>query len=60
MDIKVTVVKTLKDETWGFSDLADGRKLSEIPVPELMELLQEDLFDILEGAKYTFEEIEED
>lgn len=57
--LQVIVTNILKDKNWGFSDLLNGRNIEDAGVKaELIELLQEDLFDILEGAKFEFKIIE--
>lgn len=56
MIIKVTITKDLDDELWGFSDLLNGRGIKDA-MPELIELLYEDIQEVLEGAKFKIEEI---
>ena len=41
MDIKISIV--LKDKTYGFSDLLDGRKLNDQTKQEIIELIKEDI-----------------
>lgn len=41
MDIKIEI--KLKDSTWGFSDLLDGRELNNQTKKEIIELLKEDI-----------------
>lgn len=41
MDIKISIV--LKDKTYGFSDLLDGRELNEQTKQEVIELIKEDI-----------------
>ena len=41
MDIKISVI--LKDKTYGFSDLLDGRKLNNQTKQEIIELIKEDV-----------------
>lgn len=41
MDIKISIV--LKDKTYGFSDLLDGRKLNQQTKQEIIELIKEDI-----------------
>jgi len=41
MDIKISIV--LKDQTYGFSDLLDGRKLNQQTKEEIIELIKEDI-----------------
>lgn len=41
MDIKISIV--LKDKTYGFSDLLDGRKLNDQTKKEIIELIKEDI-----------------
>ena len=45
MDIKISVI--LKDKTYGFSDLLDGRKLNNQTKQEIIELIKQDV-------KYVF------
>jgi len=41
MDIKISIV--LKDKTYGFSDLLDGRELNNQTKEEIIELIKEDI-----------------
>lgn len=41
MDIKISIV--LKDKTYGFSDLLDGRELNNQTKQEIIELIKEDI-----------------
>jgi hypothetical protein len=41
MDIKISIV--LKDKTYGFSDLLDGRELNDQTKQEIIELIKEDI-----------------
>ena len=41
MDIKISI--NLKDKTYGFSDLLDGRKLNQQTKEEIIELIREDI-----------------
>ena len=41
MDIKISIV--LKDKTYGFSDLLDGRKINDQTKQEIIELIKEDI-----------------
>lgn len=41
MDIKISIV--LKDKTYGFSDLLDGRELNQQTKKEIIELIKEDI-----------------
>ena len=41
MDIKISIV--LKDKTYGFSDLLDGRELNDQTKEEIIELIKEDI-----------------
>ena len=55
MDIKVTITKVLKDETWGFSDLLHGRELNDETRVEIEELILEDISDILDEGIWISE-----
>ena len=46
MDIKISIV--LKDKTYGFSDLLDGRELNDQTKEEIIELIKEDIFYVFE------------
>ena len=46
MDIKISVI--LKDKTYGFSDLLNGRKLNNQTKQEIIELIQQDVKCVLE------------
>jgi hypothetical protein len=41
MDIKISIV--LKDKTYGFSDLLDGRELNNQTKEEIIDLIKEDI-----------------
>ena len=41
MDIKISIV--LKDKTYGFSDLLDGRELNNQTKEEIIHLIKEDI-----------------
>ena len=41
MDIKISI--ELKDKTYGFSDLLDGRELNNQTKEEIIELIKEDI-----------------
>jgi len=41
MDIKISIV--LKDKTYGFSDLLDGRELNDQTKEEIIDLIKEDI-----------------
>ena len=41
MDIKISIV--LKNKTYGFSDLLDGRELNDQTKQEILELIKEDI-----------------
>lgn len=41
MDIKISIV--LKDKTYGFSDLLDGRELNQQTKEEIIDLIKEDI-----------------
>lgn len=41
MDIKISIV--LKDKTYGFSDLLDGRELNQQTKKEIIDLIKEDI-----------------
>lgn len=55
MNIKVTITAILNDSIWGFSDLLDGRSLTETTMAEIKELIEEDTTDVLSG-KWLIEE----
>ena len=46
MDIKIEI--ELKDSTWGFSDLLDGRELNNQTKKEIIELLKEDIGEVFD------------
>ena len=41
MDLKISIV--LKNKTYGFSDLLDGRELNDQTKQEILELIKEDI-----------------
>ena len=54
MDIKMSVV--LGDESYGFSDLLDGRELNDETKQEIIELIMEDIGYVFEH-KLIIEEL---
>ena len=58
MDIKLTSTVILKDKTWGFSDLLDGRELNEDTIEEIKELILEDYSDLTLPENWKIEESE--
>ena len=59
MDIKVTIVKILKNEQWGFSDLLNGRELSPETLKEIKELIMEDYSEIIEEGTWDIQQCNE-
>lgn len=45
MDIKATITLHLKDETWQFSQLLNGRPLDDVTREEITALIMDDLDD---------------
>ena len=51
-DITITITNNLKDKLWGFSDLLGERDLTDITKKVIVELLQEDIIAVLDGADW--------
>lgn len=60
-NIKVTITKELEDCDWGFSELFEGSENAtrEEKEKELLDFLYEDILEVLNGASFEFEGIEE-
>lgn len=48
MDLQITFVCICKDDLWGFTDLLNGREVNNETLPEIIELLQEDILSVID------------